>query len=154
MSFLTAPPKSGTPQWFSGGWSFSFQFSLIFIFPAQPKSFALCTAKYLPQPSALTNKQKVAGMGSPDIFQECFPLRQASLRASKPLANTKAVLTGSCWIICLRIMRRASLWEQPGGGSPTKAQMWWTAAGSSSLRAYSFVSNWSWMETKSFVSKT
>lgn len=50
---------------------------------------ALCTAKWLPQPSALTNKQKVTGMGSPDIFQECFPLRQASLRANKPLANMK-----------------------------------------------------------------
>lgn len=61
MSFLTAPPKSGKPQWFSGGWSFSFQFSFIFIFLAQPKrgqsTHCSVHSKMAPQPSALTNKQ-------------------------------------------------------------------------------------------------
>lgn len=39
------------------------------------------------------------------------------------------------------------------GGSPTEAQIWWTAVGSSSLTAYGSVSSLSCIETKSFVSK-
>lgn len=49
-----------------------------------------------------TNKQKVAGMGSPDIFQECFLLRQTSLRANKPLANMKPVFD---WILLNNLSR-------------------------------------------------
>lgn len=63
---------------------------------------ALHIAKWLPQPSALTNKQKVTGMGSLDIFQECFPLKQASLRANEPLANMKPIFD---WILLNNLCR-------------------------------------------------
>lgn len=63
---------------------------------------ALCTAEWHPQPWALTNKKKFSGVDSPDIFQDCFSLRQASLRANKPLANMKQIFS---WILLNNLSR-------------------------------------------------
>lgn len=42
---------------------------------------------------------------------------------TNPWQTWSQCLTGSCWIICLRRMCRALLWEWLEGGSSTKAQM-------------------------------
>lgn len=113
---------------------------------------ALCTAKWLTEPSGQTSR-KSQGWALQTSSRNVFFSDRPVSGPTNPWQTWSQFLTGFCWIICLGKMCRALLWEWLGGGSSTKAQMWWTAVGSSSLGAYNFVSNLSWIKTKSFVSK-